>query len=55
MKILVTSFFILCAFLPFVALSEYKYTEDSFPKDGVPKGKIIKTGSRIAINISEKI
>ena len=42
MKILVTSFFILCAFLPFVALSEYKYTEDSFPKDGVPKGKIIK-------------
>ena len=42
MKILVNSFFILCAFLPFVALSEYKYTEDSFPKDGVPKGKVIK-------------
>tara|TARA_B100002051_G_C16586556_1_gene560492 strand:+ start:187 stop:426 length:240 start_codon:yes stop_codon:yes gene_type:complete len=42
MKILVTSFFILFVFLHFVALSEYKYTEDSFPKDGVSKGKIIK-------------
>ena len=45
MKILVSSFLIICVLMPIVGLSEYKYTKDSFPKDGVPKGKIIKTGS----------
>ena len=42
MKILVSSFLIICVLMPIVGLSEYKYTKDSFPKDGVPKGKIIK-------------
>ena len=42
MKILVSSFLIICVLMPIVGLSEYKYSKDSFPKDGVPKGKIIK-------------
>ena len=42
MKILVSSFLIICVLMPIVGLSEYKFTKDSFPKDGVPKGKIIK-------------
>ena len=42
MKILVSSFLIICVLMPIVGLSEYKYSKESFPKDSVPKGRIIK-------------